>query len=192
MDTHTYLPASFYDTFTWPVRRQDTKEDMPSDSNQALIIGIVVCISAVFCIPLLWYFIARIIRLNRANARRRNLDETFDDIFTDKSTSALTLTQTAQTAQTVHQPSLILIMCCLFFPRRKRIPDELMIELTEIKPDLERGMLVEIVCIYRDGVEIYSRDKTPFERRLYYHPSFANPLTTSGDKHSDADTSWYG
>ncbi|KAM0187522.1 hypothetical protein ACHAPA_004512 [Fusarium lateritium] len=39
-------------------------------------------------------------------------------------------------------------------------------------PDLERGMLVEIVRIVQDGREIYSREFTPVEQRLYDHPSY--------------------
>ncbi|SPJ80218.1 uncharacterized protein FTOL_08610 [Fusarium torulosum] len=40
-------------------------------------------------------------------------------------------------------------------------------------PDLERGMLVEVVRIVKDGREIYSRELTPVDQRLYDHPSYA-------------------
>ncbi|KAM0246521.1 hypothetical protein ACHAP5_004645 [Fusarium lateritium] len=39
-------------------------------------------------------------------------------------------------------------------------------------PDLERGMLVEIVRIVQDGREVYSRELIPVEQRLYDHPSY--------------------
>jgi hypothetical protein len=39
--------------------------------------------------------------------------------------------------------------------------------------DLERGMLVEVVRIHKDGKEVYSRDDAPPNKRLYDHPSFA-------------------
>jgi hypothetical protein len=39
--------------------------------------------------------------------------------------------------------------------------------------DLERGMLVEVVRIVKDGTEIYSRELTPVDQRLYDHPSYA-------------------
>ncbi|KAM0549827.1 hypothetical protein ACHAPJ_009266 [Fusarium lateritium] len=38
---------------------------------------------------------------------------------------------------------------------------------------LERGMLVEVVRIHKDGKEVYSRDSAPVDKRLYDHPSFA-------------------
>lgn len=38
--------------------------------------------------------------------------------------------------------------------------------------DLERGMLVEVVRIVKDGKDIYSQELTP-DQRLYDHPSFA-------------------
>jgi hypothetical protein len=40
-------------------------------------------------------------------------------------------------------------------------------------PDLERGILVEVVRIVQDGREIYSRELTPVDQRLYDHPSYA-------------------
>ncbi|KAF4487844.1 hypothetical protein FAGAP_11299 [Fusarium agapanthi] len=66
------------------------------------------------------------------------------------------------------------IMMC-YFIRRRRVPDEEAIELIETKPTLERGMLVEIISIYRDGIEIYTKDKAPTGKRLYYHPSLKDP-----------------
>lgn len=38
---------------------------------------------------------------------------------------------------------------------------------------LERGMLVEVVRVHKDGKEVYSRDSAPMDKRLYDHPSFA-------------------
>ncbi|KAF4435360.1 hypothetical protein FACUT_7271 [Fusarium acutatum] len=69
--------------------------------------------------------------------------------------------------------TLSITMC--YFIRRRRGPDQEAIELMEIKPNLERGMLVEIISIYRDGIEIYTKDKAPTGRRLYYHPSLKAP-----------------
>ncbi|KAF4962901.1 hypothetical protein FSARC_9057 [Fusarium sarcochroum] len=37
---------------------------------------------------------------------------------------------------------------------------------------LERGMLVEVVRIHKDGKQVYSRDSAPMDKRLYDHPSF--------------------
>ncbi|KAG4259247.1 hypothetical protein FPRO03_13181 [Fusarium proliferatum] len=69
--------------------------------------------------------------------------------------------------------ALCIIMC--YFIRRRRVPDEEATELIETKPNLERGILVEIISIYRDGIEIYTRDKAPASQRLYYHPSLKDP-----------------
>ncbi|KAF5670798.1 hypothetical protein FDENT_11119 [Fusarium denticulatum] len=69
--------------------------------------------------------------------------------------------------------TLGIIMC--YFIRRRRVPDEEATELIEIKPNLERGMLVEIISIYRDGIEIYTKHKSPASPRLYYHPSLKDP-----------------
>ncbi|KAF4949516.1 hypothetical protein FGADI_8813 [Fusarium gaditjirri] len=68
------------------------------------------------------------------------------------------------------------IMC--YFRRRRHLPDEEGIELTEIRPNLERGMLVEIITIHRDGIEIYSKDKPSAGQPLYYHPSLQDPEQT--------------
>ncbi|KAF5707070.1 hypothetical protein FMUND_11253 [Fusarium mundagurra] len=65
------------------------------------------------------------------------------------------------------------IMC--YFIRRRRVPDEEATELIETEPNLERGMLVEIISIYRDGIEIYTKHKSPASPRLYYHPSLKDP-----------------
>ncbi|KAF5644507.1 hypothetical protein F52700_2507 [Fusarium sp. NRRL 52700] len=70
------------------------------------------------------------------------------------------------------------IIMCYFIRRRrarKHVPDEEAIELIDTKPNLERGMLVEIISIYRDGIEIYTKDKAPSSQRLYYHPSLKDP-----------------
>ncbi|KAI3580879.1 hypothetical protein IWW34DRAFT_803680 [Fusarium oxysporum f. sp. albedinis] len=67
------------------------------------------------------------------------------------------------------------IIMCYFVRRKRHLPDDEAIELTEIKPNLDRGMLVEIISIYRDGIEIYTRDKSPASQRLYYHPSLQDP-----------------
>ncbi|KAI1052102.1 hypothetical protein LB506_002981 [Fusarium annulatum] len=69
--------------------------------------------------------------------------------------------------------ALCIIMC--YFIRRRRVPDEEATELIETKANLERGILVEIISIYRDGIEIYTRDKAPASQRLYYHPSLKDP-----------------
>ncbi|KAJ4251918.1 hypothetical protein NW762_011218 [Fusarium torreyae] len=37
---------------------------------------------------------------------------------------------------------------------------------------LERGMLVEVVRIHKDGKKVYSRDSALMDKRLYDHPSF--------------------
>lgn len=58
---------------------------------------------------------------------------------------------------------LVTMLCCI--PFRKPVFDQ--------ESELERGMLVEVVRIHRDGNEIYSRDGTPTAKRLYDHPSFA-------------------
>ncbi|EXM26273.1 hypothetical protein RAB80_012621 [Fusarium oxysporum f. sp. vasinfectum] len=67
------------------------------------------------------------------------------------------------------------IIMCYFVRRKRHLPDDEAIELTEIKPNVDRGMLVEIISIYRDGIEIYTRDKSPASQRLYYHPSLQDP-----------------
>ncbi|RKL25450.1 hypothetical protein BFJ68_g90 [Fusarium oxysporum] len=67
------------------------------------------------------------------------------------------------------------IIMCYFVRRKRHLPDDEAIELTEIKPNLDRGMLIEIISIYRDGIEIYTRDKSPASQRLYYHPSLQDP-----------------
>ncbi|KAH7144861.1 hypothetical protein DER46DRAFT_616644, partial [Fusarium sp. MPI-SDFR-AT-0072] len=67
------------------------------------------------------------------------------------------------------------IIMCYFIRRRRRLLDEEAIELTEIKPNLDRGMLVEIISIYRDGIEIYTKDKSTAGQRLYHHPSLQDP-----------------
>src|SRR6478609_4358877 len=67
------------------------------------------------------------------------------------------------------------IIMCYFVRRKRHLPDDEAIELTEIKPNVDRGMLVEIISIYRDGIEIYTRDKSPPSQRLYYHPSLQDP-----------------
>ncbi|RKL46792.1 hypothetical protein BFJ72_g2532 [Fusarium proliferatum] len=69
--------------------------------------------------------------------------------------------------------ALCIIMC--YFIRRRRVPNEEATELIETKANLERGILVEIISIYRDGIEIYTRDKAPASQRLYYHPSLKDP-----------------
>ncbi|KAF5701008.1 hypothetical protein FGLOB1_10446 [Fusarium globosum] len=69
--------------------------------------------------------------------------------------------------------ALCIIMC--YFIRRRRVPDEEAIKLMETKPNLERGILVEIISIYRDGIEIYTRGKAPASQRLYYHPALKDP-----------------
>ncbi|KAH7243718.1 uncharacterized protein BKA55DRAFT_692881 [Fusarium redolens] len=72
--------------------------------------------------------------------------------------------------------NLALAIMCYFIRRKRHIPDEEAPELTEInQPNLERGMLVEIISIYRDGIEIYTRGKSPGCRRLYCHPSLQDP-----------------
>ncbi|KAF4336488.1 hypothetical protein FBEOM_9696 [Fusarium beomiforme] len=72
--------------------------------------------------------------------------------------------------------TLICIMC-YFLRHRQRLPDEESVEMSKPSPNsnLQRGILVEIACIYRDGIEIYNRDKTPNSQPLYYHPSFEDP-----------------
>ena len=67
------------------------------------------------------------------------------------------------------------IIMCYFVRRKRHLPDDEVIELTEIEPNVDRGMLVEIISIYRDGIEIYTRDKSPASQRLYYHPSLQDP-----------------
>jgi hypothetical protein len=57
------------------------------------------------------------------------------------------------------------IIMCYFVRRKRHLPDDEAIELTEIKPNLDRGMLIEI----------YTRDKSPASQRLYYHPSLQDP-----------------
>ncbi|EWG46034.1 hypothetical protein FVEG_06635 [Fusarium verticillioides 7600] len=69
--------------------------------------------------------------------------------------------------------TLGIIMC--YFIRRRRVPDEEATELIKLKPNLERGMLVEIISIYRDGIQIYTKQKPPTSPRLYYHPSLKDP-----------------
>ncbi|PNP79544.1 hypothetical protein FNYG_07160 [Fusarium nygamai] len=69
--------------------------------------------------------------------------------------------------------TLSIIMC--YFIRRRRASDEEATELVQVKPNLERGMLVEIISIYRDGIEIYTKQKSPAGPRLYYHPSLKDP-----------------
>ncbi|KAF5528910.1 hypothetical protein FMEXI_14471 [Fusarium mexicanum] len=78
--------------------------------------------------------------------------------------------------------TLGIIMC--YFIRRRRVPDEEAIELIETKPNLERGMLVEIISIYRDGIEIYTKHKAPFGKRLFYHPSLKDPEQTHMHLHN--------
>ena len=59
--------------------------------------------------------------------------------------------------------AIIAMLCCI--PLRKPVYDE--------ETELERGMLVEVVRIHKDGKEIYSREAAPSKKRLYDHPSFA-------------------
>lgn len=59
--------------------------------------------------------------------------------------------------------TIVAMLCCI--PLRKPVYDE--------ETELERGMLVEVVRIHKDGKEIYSRAAAPTEKRLYDHPSFA-------------------
>ncbi|KAF5963314.1 hypothetical protein FBULB1_13482 [Fusarium bulbicola] len=78
--------------------------------------------------------------------------------------------------------TLGIIMC--YFIRRRRVPDEESIELIDTKPNLERGILVEIISIYRDGIEIYTKHKAPAGKRLYYHPSLKDPEQTHMHLHN--------
>jgi hypothetical protein len=59
--------------------------------------------------------------------------------------------------------TIVAMLCCI--PLRKPVYDE--------ETELERGMLVEVVRIHKDGKEIYSRDGVLSKKRLYDHPSFA-------------------
>jgi hypothetical protein len=75
MDSHSYLPASLSEFFTWPPIRRDLEERPPSNTDRIVTIAIVCGISALFLIPLLWYIIARIIRVRRSRARARDAEQ---------------------------------------------------------------------------------------------------------------------
>ncbi|EKJ72730.1 hypothetical protein FPSE_07130 [Fusarium pseudograminearum CS3096] len=54
--------------------------------------------------------------------------------------------------------------------------------------ELQRGMLVEVVRIHKDGEEVYSKENAPPDKQLYDHPSFAScesRLTSSKTTHED-------
>ncbi|KAK6709676.1 hypothetical protein SNK04_010622 [Fusarium graminearum] len=38
--------------------------------------------------------------------------------------------------------------------------------------ELQRGILVEVVRIHKDGEEVYSKENAPPDKQLYDHPSF--------------------
>ncbi|KAF4336486.1 hypothetical protein FBEOM_9694 [Fusarium beomiforme] len=64
--TNSYLPFSLSQLVSSPIRRD---EKPPSESDQAVTLGIAIGIALTFVIPLLWYFIAKIVRARRARAR---------------------------------------------------------------------------------------------------------------------------
>ncbi|KAG7411146.1 hypothetical protein Forpe1208_v009834 [Fusarium oxysporum f. sp. rapae] len=70
--TNSYLPASFTGFLSWPVRRDDTPE---SKSDRILTMGIVGGIILLFIVPPTWYFIARTIRLRRARAKAKDVEQ---------------------------------------------------------------------------------------------------------------------
>ncbi|KAL7762973.1 hypothetical protein ACKLNR_006331 [Fusarium oxysporum f. sp. zingiberi] len=70
--TNSYLPASFTGFLSWPVRRDDAPE---SKSDRILTMGIVGGIILFFIVPPTWYFIARTIRLRRARAKGKDVEQ---------------------------------------------------------------------------------------------------------------------
>lgn len=70
--TNSYLPASFTGFLSWLVRRDDAPE---SKSNRVLTMGIVGGIILLFIVPPTWYFIARTIRLRRARAKGKDVEQ---------------------------------------------------------------------------------------------------------------------
>ncbi|KAL5613171.1 hypothetical protein FOVSG1_002234 [Fusarium oxysporum f. sp. vasinfectum] len=70
--TNSYLPASFTGFLSWPARRDDAPE---SKSDRILTMGIVGGIILLFIVPPTWYFIARTIRLRRARAKGKDVEQ---------------------------------------------------------------------------------------------------------------------
>jgi hypothetical protein len=75
MDSYSYLPASLSEFFTWPPIRRDLEERPQSKTDRIVTIAIVCGISALFLIPLVWYIVARIIRIRRSRARAKDAEQ---------------------------------------------------------------------------------------------------------------------
>ncbi|KAF5562577.1 hypothetical protein FPHYL_5561 [Fusarium phyllophilum] len=151
------------------VRRKEV-EELPDFNTTYLILGI--CSGVSLLMMLIWSIVI-CCRKRRLRDIEQGHELSTIEYMMEPSPEMYSILLPLLSIITSFNLTLGITMC--YFIRRRRVPDEEAIELIETKPNLERGMLVEIISIYRDGIEIYTKPKSPASPRLYYHPSLKDP-----------------